>query len=376
MFFKSTSSDDLCCTILDAISNVYHSDNANYFILEPHNTLSQFTERIHLKSGQIQEKFFALIEYIVFQLNFVPCKELISCSILLKTNHSTQCSIACMKSLLRILRFNSVFKDVFCEVGILEVFVTCLQRFHAHCLEREKRNSDGDRGGEQEADEDAEEEAMGKLAIEALTVLLYGNNNNAKVFRECGGSKCAHEMIHFEGVREPILTIIRELILSANGEDDLLFLLSTMHSAPPENFAIKCQILNVLLGCLRDSHRTRTLFRKVGGFLYVTSVFVSLDGKLTDSFAAGATSSSLNHLLQLLHMACQTLVTAMRFEPANAKFFHQEICTTSFCDTLRLLGCFNTNRELGETPLDADDDDTHFINAFHRLFLGSTLKPE
>lgn len=76
----------------------------NYFILEPHNTLSQFTEIIHLKSRQIQEKFFALLEFIVFQLNFVPCKELISCSILLKGNQSIQCSITCMRTLLRILR--------------------------------------------------------------------------------------------------------------------------------------------------------------------------------------------------------------------------------------------------------------------------------
>lgn len=103
VFLKSNSTN-LCCTILDAISSVYHSENANYFILEPQSTLSQFTEKIHHKSTQIQEKFFDLLEFIVFQLNFVPCKELISLSILLKSNHSINCSILCMKTLLNILR--------------------------------------------------------------------------------------------------------------------------------------------------------------------------------------------------------------------------------------------------------------------------------
>lgn len=103
VFLKSNSSS-LCCTILDAISSVYHSDNANYFILEAQNTLSQFTEKIHQKSPQIQEKFFELLEFIVFQLNFVPCKELISLSILLKSNQSIDCSILCMKTLLSILK--------------------------------------------------------------------------------------------------------------------------------------------------------------------------------------------------------------------------------------------------------------------------------
>lgn len=52
--FLKSSSTQLCCAILDAISSVYHSDNANYFILESQNTLSQFTEKIHHKSPQIQ----------------------------------------------------------------------------------------------------------------------------------------------------------------------------------------------------------------------------------------------------------------------------------------------------------------------------------
>lgn len=138
--FLKSSSTTLCCTILDAISSVYHSDNANYFILESQNTLSQFTEKIHLKTLDIQEKFFELLEFIVFQLNFVPCKELISLSILLKSNHSVSCSILCMKTLLNILKHNTIFKDVYREVGILEVFVTCLNRY---CSFLDQHFSDG-----------------------------------------------------------------------------------------------------------------------------------------------------------------------------------------------------------------------------------------
>lgn len=99
-----SNSAALCCTILDAISSVYHADNANYFILENQNTLSQFSERIYTKNAEIQEKFFELLEFIVFQLNFVPCKELISLSLLLKANRSRTCSILCIKTLLNILK--------------------------------------------------------------------------------------------------------------------------------------------------------------------------------------------------------------------------------------------------------------------------------
>ncbi len=44
----------LCSTILDVISSIYHQDSANYFILEPQNTLSQCAEKIHMKTEEIQ----------------------------------------------------------------------------------------------------------------------------------------------------------------------------------------------------------------------------------------------------------------------------------------------------------------------------------
>lgn len=36
-------------------------------------------------------------------------------------------------------------------------------------------------------------------------------------------------------------------------------------------------------------------------------------------------------MLTLLHMVFHTISTAMRFEPANAKFFHQEVCYDLKC---------------------------------------------
>lgn len=223
-------------------------------------------------------------------------------------------------------------------------------------------------------------EVLGNLVMDALLLLLSANNNNANVFRESGGAKCIHEMVKFKHCREQVLGIIRELILTAGGDDDMLFILSTMHSAPANNIQLKIQILKALLGCLRDSHRTRTIFRKVGGFVYVTSVFVSLDGKLNDVNALEIKGEenisfiSTEDLLQLLQIVCQTLATAMRFEPANAKFFHQEICSTSLCDTLRLLGCFGSKTIIEENFEDIKIEDDQ--NYFQSIFVGNVLQPE
>ncbi|XP_046392591.1 WD repeat and FYVE domain-containing protein 3 isoform X2 [Ischnura elegans] len=392
--FLKASSASLCSTILDAISSVYHSDDANYFILEGQHTLSQFAERIHLKPPEIQEKFFQLLEFIIFHLHFVPCKELISLSILLKGQASVSCSIICMQTLLNILRHNAIFKDVYREVGILEVFVTCLHRYAALLKEKQQAVEE-----EKEYSIPEESEKLGSLVMEALTALLAGNASNAGVFRECGGARCAHNLVPYPECRQHALAIVRELVLSPGGDDDMGTLLGMMHSAPATALELKTHILKSLLICLRESHRTRTVFRKVGGFVYVMSVLVSMEGCLdggtridsnktqedsvlyvqSSPLCSAITPSStptqwdtvpIKEILTLLHTVFSTVTVAMRFEPANAKFFHHEICFTSLCDTIRLLGCFSNQQYLEEMD---DVVISKEETTFHNLFTGNVL---
>uniref|UniRef100_A0A1B6CRC4 Uncharacterized protein n=1 Tax=Clastoptera arizonana TaxID=38151 RepID=A0A1B6CRC4_9HEMI len=367
LFLKSAS-PGLCCTILDAISTVYHSDNANYFILENQNTLPQFAEKIYLKTPEIQEKFFQLLEFIVFQLNFVPCKELMSLSILLRSNHSVNSSLICMQTLHNIVKHNSVFKDVYREVGILEVFVTCLQRYENLLKDKQYAQDSGE-----EFELKMEDEKLGTLVMNCLTVLLSSNSNNANVLRECGGTKCIHNLVQYMDCRHQALGMVRELILSTGGEDDMGTLLGMIQSASPSSLTLKSHILKALLTCLRESHRTRTVFRKVGGFVYVMSILVSMEGCLKgDSLSPLWSNIPISQILGLLHMVFNTITVAMRFEPANAKFFHLEICSASLCDTLRLLGCFSpiTVLDDGEEESVSKKEESTFQN----LFSGNVLE--
>lgn len=197
--FLKSSSPVLCSIILDAISSVYHADNANYFILENQNTLSQFTEKIYHKPSDIQQKLFQLTEFLVFQLNFVPCKELISMSIFLKTYSITQveCSILCMQTLLKILKHSGLFKEVYREVGLLEVFVTCLDRYSKFLETRKGAIENG-----KDYIIPVGQEKLGGMVMEGLTVLLSGSAANATVLRECGGAKCVHGFVAFTECRQ------------------------------------------------------------------------------------------------------------------------------------------------------------------------------
>ena len=82
--FLQTSDKLLSLNILDCVNNIYCSDNANYFILEPQHTLSLFVEKAPEKDTEVQERIFKLLELVICNLNWVPCPELISVSLLFK----------------------------------------------------------------------------------------------------------------------------------------------------------------------------------------------------------------------------------------------------------------------------------------------------
>jgi len=65
------------------------------------------------------------------------------------------------------------------------------------------------------------------------------------VFRECGGARCAHNMVPFLECRHQVLGIIQQLVLSPGGDDDMGTLLCLMHTAPVLSLELKTHILKV-----------------------------------------------------------------------------------------------------------------------------------
>ncbi|XP_039701567.1 WD repeat and FYVE domain-containing protein 3 isoform X1 [Pteropus medius] len=341
--FLKAKTNFLAQIILDAITNIYMADNANYFILESQHTLSQFAEKIS-KLPEVQNKYFEMLEFVVFSLNYIPCKELISVSILLKSSSSYHCSIIAMKTLLKFTQHDYIFKDVFREVGLLEVMVNLLHKYAA--LLKDPTQALNEQGDSRNNSSVEDQKHLALLVMETLTVLLQGSNTNAGIFREFGGARCAHNIVKYPQCRQHALMIIQQLVLSPNGDDDMGTLLGLMHSAPPTELQLKTDILRALLSVLRESHRSRTVFRKVGGFVYITSLLVAMERSLSSPPKNGWEKVNQNQVFELLRTVFYTLTAAMRYEPANSHFFKTEIQYEKLADAVRFLGCFSDLRKI------------------------------
>lgn len=69
--------------VFDTISSVILADNANYFLCGEN--LSPLTEVLQSKGNEVQMKIYDLLEFIVFQLKYIPHRELVNLSIMLKS---------------------------------------------------------------------------------------------------------------------------------------------------------------------------------------------------------------------------------------------------------------------------------------------------
>ncbi len=208
---------------------------------------------------------------------------------------------------------------------------------------------------------------LGSSLNASVGEMLSGSSVNGSVFRETGGGKVIMDLVRSPRSRAPALALVQQLILASGGEEDMAALLELLHTTPANEVELKKSILATLTVCLRESHRARAVFRKVGGFVYVISVLMSLEGSLTEEPEERWSSVDAPSVWHLLHTAFTCLAVSMRFEPANAKFFQVEMnCGASMAETLKLLGCFSQDCEL---PLEAskktkEDHDQVLKDAF------------
>ena len=134
---------------------------------------------------------------------------------------------------------------------------------------------------------------LGEHVIAVLIEIMNGNSENARVFRDSEGTELILQLIHFPPIRKQSLVLLQHLILSGGNEEDMKALLSLLYvtshhtSTQPnvdhavasnhktdemtEDYESRIEVINAIIFCLRESHKSRTIFRKVGGFVYIVS---------------------------------------------------------------------------------------------------------
>ena len=95
-----------------------------------------------------------------------------------------------------------------------------------------------------------------------LIELLDGNSQNANVFRDSDGLQTILSFCHFHDAktRAGALTLFQQLVIAGGNEKDMTALLELIHGFR-HNYQLENQVLHSVIVCLRESHKSRTVFR-------------------------------------------------------------------------------------------------------------------
>eukprot|EP00795_Rhopilema_esculentum_P008037 gene8037-13951_t len=317
--FLQSRDEELCLHILHAVQNIYNSDAWNFFVLSNLHTLTQFIDKAPTKTRVVQAETFKLIEFVALHLQWIPTQELLTLGILFKDTNLTECQTVALHTLIRLINQNDKFKNVFREVGILEVLINSLREF-AEKMKEMYGSSSEDLAG---INKDEIMTDFIFLLMECLRLLIENNTANAVCFRQFSGAVYAHSLISFRCARPYALKIVQQLIVDG-GRDDLGTLLCLMHTTKKTSVKLKIDALNSMLKIFAMNGQTRTVFQEVSGFVYVVAVLVSLEGSLADPAIGVWANVDRSLILELIWTIFQVLTAAMQDEPSNRVIFMDE----------------------------------------------------
>ncbi|CAH8575671.1 unnamed protein product [Schistosoma turkestanicum] len=377
--FNSSSTNNLGLLVLKTVQSIFLQDLSNYFILEQQNILVAFAKKIFEKSYEIQEAYFDLLEVLVKKLHYVFMKEISSIVVQMKLFNLSPSLVIAYRHFIQLLRISPVFKDVFHDVGLIELSVDLLNYF----IDTVETYSNPSTIPSPACSLESLKE-IGDHLLKFLQYTITSHAQNGDVFIRLGAANCLLNRIlhtnakkHITSLRSSALMIYEELMLSNGGEELMPNLLENMHHAYGD---LKINILCSFCRVLRESHRCRTVFRKLNGFVYVMQELIYLEGCLdlftstVNSFQLSKedSSSSLSsspkytisssesgtpqehhshlsrktflssltypQLFILIKSIFSTLGIAMKFEPANAHYFVTEIQYNTLMDAVLSLG--------------------------------------
>lgn len=99
-----------------------------------------------------------------------------------------------------------------------------------------------------------------------------------------------------------------------------------MHIPYSDVYSLPRFSAQVIVSAMRESHRVRSMFKKVDGFRYVMSMLVAMEGCVGDDVKPPWSAIDKQQIFSLIQIIFCTLTVAMRYEPANVKFFKTEVC--------------------------------------------------
>ncbi|CAG8547021.1 3265_t:CDS:10, partial [Scutellospora calospora] len=382
--------------IVAAIAEIYKSNTLNYFLTEHLNVLPSLIQELDRFSAKVQRSILDLLVFVMVDLNYVPFRELVVLSLHFQGQSLKRTTAIVCETVISLLQTSSKFKEVFREIGLLDMLCSLLQelattlqdRFgNAHYIRRisislfddslnpnNKASKAKSRFGPEETGQ-----TFHYLGIREYFFKGY------VIHRQYKGN--LFDLLHYDETRDGALTIFETLVVegyvlsniepptpistssrnsaSSTVEHSFQFgrLIEIVQSLSRFDLKMKRHILLSMKRILVSCPEMKDVFRESGGFVCLVSLLVGLEDvykQLIQSFEANeakfdaTNASSLNDCsnynaeeLLIKTQATDTLkaifivfAEAMSNHDSNRRFFSKSIGFKSVEDAIFLTDMF------------------------------------
>ncbi|CAG8480599.1 18870_t:CDS:10, partial [Gigaspora margarita] len=387
--------------IVAAIAEIFKSNELNYFLTEQLNTLPTLIQELDKFSIKVQRSILDLLVFVMVDLNYVPFRELVVLSLHFQGHSLKHTTAIVCETVISLLQTSSKFKEVFREIGLLDILCNLLQELAAtlhdrfgdtHFIKRISVSQSNDtlnnynKTSKTKSRLSAEIIENFQLISECLIEMLKGNKTNISLFGNAYKGNL-FDLLHYDETRDGALTIFETLVVegyllsnaephtpmttasrssvSSAIEHSFQFgrLIEIVQSLPRFDLKMKRHILLSMKRILVSCPEMKDVFRESGGFVCLVSLLVGLediykqliqnsvenDTKF-DAVNGDSPSDDSNCNTEILSMKTQAIDTlkaifivfaeAMSNHDSNQRFFSNSIGFRSVEDAICLTEMF------------------------------------
>ncbi|KAG9303640.1 hypothetical protein G9A89_018537 [Geosiphon pyriformis] len=317
--------------IVAAIADIIKSNAMNYFLTESLNILPSFIEQLDKLGISVQKSILDLLVYVMADLNYVPFRELIVLCLHFQGQSSKQTTALVCKTVISLLRSSAKFKDVFREIGLMNMLCSLIQdlaialqeRFgNTHFVRRISITHLSDILDPKEQGIEPKKMRFGPEVIEnfqlisaCMVELLKGSKPNISLFGVTFKGNL-FDLLHYDETRDGALAIFETLVVdgyiqsseepqtpksrvsrsSSSSispiEHSFQFgrLIEIVQTLSRTDLKMRIHILSSMRRILVACPEMKDVFRETGGFVCLVSLLVSLE----DIYQYQSTESAKN----------------------------------------------------------------------------------
>ncbi|KAI9289228.1 hypothetical protein BC943DRAFT_300701 [Umbelopsis sp. AD052] len=392
---KQNQRSSIRLMMLQSLDHCIRANPVNYFITVPVNALPLLLEKLYGFDEKSQTVILNLLMYVMWDLNYVPFKELAVISLHLQSNSSSGRAIPLICGVFKTLLAKSdKFQSVFREVGLVNVFAATLSEIIT--VLHQRRLSSGEIVIREDNGDGFIDNAIASFdAISDTLVHMLHDTENAKLFLKSLKGNIT-DLIANDKTRKSAMSLVELLLKAAplqtsagdispsnlsGAQDQVIQLMEMAQTLDKREILLKTQILNVISHAFKTTPSMRNSFRSFGGYITLISVLVSLEEIYTELSSAEGITTSEGVAIQdkevddLVEAVLDLLRKSMTGSPINSRHFTKNVTYGSLENAIKMTGVLqnptSTSKLFGSLLAFATDKDD-----FKNIYVSSNQSPE